>query len=196
METRKVEFAIEKRGYSPVQVDDYISFLLARCDELERECAELKREYHTAQIKLEEAKSDENTISTIIVSAQKMADSIITDAKNKAKAVSEALADSCDEMLSAYIEKVKVEREKLVKAENAVAGFKDSLYKAYKEHIAFLDMIMPEEEMDSDMATCSEEELMDTALELAKKKYEEADSEDIDFISRQNSADCETEELL
>ena len=87
METKRVEFAIEKRGYSPVQVDDYISFLLARCDELEKECAELKKECHAAHIKLEEAKSDENTISSIIVSAQKMADSIVKDAKDKAKLV-------------------------------------------------------------------------------------------------------------
>lgn len=195
METKRVEFAIEKRGYSPVQVDDYISFLLARCDELEKECAELKKECHAAHIKLEEAKSDENTISSIIVSAQKMADSIVKDAKDKAKAVSEALAESCDEMLNSYVEKVKIEREKLMKAGNAVAEFKDSLYSAYREHIASLDKIMPDEEIDSDMAVSSDDELMDEALELARKKYEEADSEEIDFISRQNSADGESEEF-
>lgn len=192
MDSRRVEFAIEKKGYSPLQVDEYISYLLSKCDELEKDRAELEKKYKAAQIKLEESKNEESTISTIIVSAQKMADSIIKDAKDKAKAVSEALADSCDEILASYTERVSKEREKLARAENAVADFKDSLFKAYREHIASLDMIMPDAEIGSEMSEKSDDELADSALELAKKKYEEADSEEIDFISRQNASEDET----
>jgi len=187
MEFKRVEFAIDRKGYSTIQVDEYISFLLSKYEELEKEYTELDKKHRALQLKLEEAKNDESTISTIIVSAQKMADSIIKDAKDKAKAISGSLEESCDEIISAYSEKVKAERDKLRRAEKNVADFKDSLYKAYKEHLDLIELIMPEE-AESEMSAAEDEALVDEALELAKKKYEEADSDDVDFISRQNSS--------
>ncbi len=187
MEFKRVEFAIDRKGYSTIQVDEYISFLLSKYEELEKEYTELDKKHRALQLKLEEAKNDESTISTIIVSAQKMADSIIKDAKDKAKAISGSLEESCDEIISAYSEKVKAERDKLRRAEKNVADFKDSLYKAYKEHLDLIELIMPEE-AESEMSAAEDGALVDEALELAKKKYEEADSDDVDFISRQNSS--------
>lgn len=191
MELKRVEFAIDRKGYSTIQVDEYISLLLSKYEELEREYTELDKKHRALQLKFEEAKNDENTISTIIVSAQKMADSIIKDAKDKAKAISGTLEESCDEILSAYSEKVKAERDKLRRAEKNVADFKDSLYRAYKEHLDAIELIMPEEKAESKMSDAEDEALVDEALELAKKKYEEAASDDVDFISRQNTSSDE-----
>ena len=190
MELKRAEFSLERKGYSPSQVDEYITDILSKYDALEKEYAELEKKYRATAIKLEEAKNDESTISTIIVSAQKMADSIIKDAKDKAKAVSDALGESCDEILADYTSKVREEQLKLKKARKAVAEFKDMLYNAYKEHLGAVEMIMPDAEIEAELPEKTDEELSDEAMLLAQKKYEESE-DDIDIISRGNSSDNE-----
>lgn len=188
MEFKRAEFAIERRGYSPAQVEEYISYVLSGYAELEKAYAELEKKYRAAQVSLEEAKKDENAISTIIVSAQKMADTIIKDAKDKARAISGSLEASCDEIIAEYTVKVKAEREKLQKAEKAVEDFKEALYSAYKEHLGAIDRILPYDDSDKKMSEVTDEELVDSAYELAKEK---CSAEDDDIIISKSSSDEE-----
>ncbi len=153
------------KGYAPGEVDEYISFLLSRYNEAYAEYAELERKYQAALSRLDEAKSEESTISATIVNAQKMADMIVNDAKEKANEIKSSVSESCDRILEVYRTKVAAERDKLAECEDAVAGFKDALYDAYKKHIAMIDSIMPDSEPTPYL---TDDELEDKALELAE----------------------------
>lgn len=191
MELKKVEFALERKGYSTSQVDDYINYLVSKCEELERSRAELEKRYRAVQIKLEEAKNDENTISAIIVNAQKMADSLVNDAKAKAKAVTDSLNDSCNEILSSFAEKAALEQDKLARAKASAAEFKESLYEAYRTHISNIESIMPDSDDDTDDTEKTSDELVDEALDLAQRKYEDGESSEPEIIARRAEPDEE-----
>lgn len=169
-------FSKTLKGYSTTEVDEYILFLIKKYNEAYNEYAELERKYNSVLNQLNEVKSEENTISATIVSAQKMADAIVNDAKEKANEIKSAVSDGCDKILGAYMTKVTAERDKLAKCEEAVADFKESLYVAYKKHIALIDGIMPDEEPTPYL---SDEELEDKAVAFANEKINPSTLEEI-----------------
>lgn len=164
---KKKTFTKTLKGYNPAEVDEYISYVLSKYSDACQEYAELEKKLAVALEKLELAKSEENMISATIVNAQKMADAIVADAKTKADDIRTTVSETCEKIISAYVEKVKTERDKLAKVEEAAISFKDSLYEAYKEHIAMIDNIMPDEEPTPYL---SDEELELKAVELAQEQ--------------------------
>lgn len=164
---KRIAFSKALKGYSTAEVDEYIEFLFAKYNECFAEYQALQQKYQTALEQLDAAKNDENTISAIIVNAQKMADAIVNDAKQKANDIKGSVSDSCDKILFAYREKVAVERDKLVQCEIAVSEFKNSLYEAYKKHIEMIDKIMPDEE---ETPYLTDDELEEKAVQLAEEK--------------------------
>ena len=182
-ELKKKEFSKGFKGYNAAEVDEYVSYLLSKYAEAAREYAELEKKYKTALVKLEEAKSDENTFSTMVLEAHKMADALVSDAKEKAAAmlaeatekkaaIEESVNVSCDKILATYREHVAAERDKLAKTEKLVVEFKESLFNAYREHVAAIDRILPDEDPENEsISTATDEELMDSALDLASRKY-------------------------
>lgn len=166
-------FSRSLKGYSTNEVDEYIDFLISKYGEAYAEFQELSHKYQTALNRLDEAKSEESTISATIVNAQKMADAIVNDAKEKASSIKNAVSDSCEEILAAYREKVSIERDKLEQCEKAVAEFKSSLYEAYKHHITMIDGIMPDEDVTQHM---TDDELEEKAVENAREKLSMGDA--------------------
>jgi len=187
---KKRTFSRTLKGYTPSEVDEYISYLVTKYTDACDEYAELERKYNVALEKIEQAKSEENTISATIVNAQKMADAIIADAKAKADDIRTAVSETCDRIIDVYLEKVKAERDKLAKVETAVVDFKASLYDAYKEHISMIDNIMPEKETTPYL---TDEELEAKAIELAKEQIKTDDSENSSVADTSENKDGETE---
>ncbi len=185
---KKRAFSKTLKGYTPSEVDEYVSYLVSKYNDACGEYAELERKYNVALEKLEQAKSEENTISATIVNAQKMADAIVADAKAKADDIRTAVSETCDRIIDVYLEKVKAERDKLAKVEQTAASFKASLFDAYKEHIANIENIMPDEEATPYL---TDEELEAKAVELAKEQMNAYDGED---SSENDASDAEVGE--
>ena len=171
-ELKKKEFSKGFKGYNAAEVDEYVSYLLAKYSEAYRDYAELEKKYKAALVKLDEAKSDENAFSAMVLDAHKMADAIVSDANEKKAAIEDSINVSCDKILATYRDHVAAERDKLAKTEKLVIDFKESLYNAYREHIAAIDQILPDEDPENEsISTATDEELVDSALDLASQKY-------------------------
>ena len=166
-EIKKGSFSRSLKGYSAAEVDEYIAYVVSKYTELYNAYAILEGKYNIALEKLENAKSEENTISATFVSAQKMADAIVSDAKQKAYEITSSVSDTCDEIIDVYMAKVKAERDKLVQCEAAVAEFKDTLFDAYKKHLELIDKIMPDAQPTPYL---SDEDLESKAVEFANEK--------------------------
>ena len=170
---RRNAFTRSLKGYAVAEVDEYIAFLLEKYNESYNEYQALQQKYNMALEQLDEAKNEESTISAIIVNAQKMADAIVADAKEKANNIRSSVTESCDEILVAYREKAAKERDKLVQCEKAVEEFKNSLYEAYKKHLTMIDNLMPDDDVTP---YNSDEELEEKAVELAEAKLKKGDA--------------------
>lgn len=175
-ELKKTGFSKTIKGYSVNEVDEYVTYLLSKYNEAYNEHAELERKYSAALIQLNEVKSEEVVVTETILNAQKMAEAIIQDAKQKANDIKGSVSESCNKILDVYRTKVAAERDKLVECEKAVAEFKDSLYDAYRKHISFIDNIMPDEEPTPYF---TDDELEDKAIELANKKINPETAEQV-----------------
>lgn len=173
------------KGYSVNEVDEYILFLLTKYNEAYAEYAELERKYSAALVQLNEVKSEETVVTATILNAQKMADAIINDAKEKANEIKGSVSDSCNRILDAYRLKVSAERDKLVECEKAVAEFKDSLYDAYRKHISLIDNIMPDEEPTPYL---TDDELEDKAVELANEKINPGTLDEVGSVTVSDSS--------
>lgn len=170
---RRNAFTKAIKGYSVAEVDEYIAFLIDKYCESYNEYQELARKYQLALEQLDAAKNEESTITATIVNAQKMADAIVSDAKEKANSIRNAVSGSCDEILVSYREKVAAERDKLVECEKAVSEFKNNLYEAYKHHLEMIAAIMPDED---ETPVLSDDELEEKAVELAEDKLKSGDA--------------------
>ena len=170
---KKKEFSKTIKGYSVPEVDEYISYILSSYQDMFNEYAELEKKYKATLHKLEEARSEESTFSSLVLDAKKMADAIVKDANEKARAATDAVNESCEKILSTYRENVTAERDKLSKMEKLARDFKESLYSAYREHIQAIDNILPDEDDNEgeSISTATDEELMDAAVDLARRKY-------------------------
>ncbi len=188
-ELKRSSFTKTIKGYATSEVDEYVLFVLTKYSELYNAHVDLERRYALAVDKLENAKSEENAISATIVNAQKMADAIVGDAKEKAAEIKGAVNDSCDRILDAYMTKVTAERDKLQRCEEAVAEFKKSLYDAYRAHLEMIDRIMPDNEPTPYL---TDEELENKAVEFAQENLS-FDSTGKSTEEENKSVDVETE---
>ena len=74
-------------GYRPDEVDDFLDSVVKTIQELESEKQELQRKIEVLNEKLEEYREDESSLRTALVGAQKLGDSMVKEAHQKADAI-------------------------------------------------------------------------------------------------------------
>ncbi len=134
------------RGYSTVEVDEQIEFLIEKYTELYRENDELERKLKTAEAKLEAFTGDEESIRTALVNAQRASTKIVDEANERSEIITQSAKANCDKILSDFRIQIRKEEETLNKLRNTVAEFKARMFEQYKNHIEFIEQISPDYE--------------------------------------------------
>lgn len=166
---RKVTFEKTMRGYRPEDVDDFLNQAAASMDELtmqmnqlsgqinqlnaEKESLSAERDAALASVgemenkmfvlaeKVEEYRDQEDTLKTALINAQRMGETVVHEAKQKAdNMIREATGTT--ELLRQQAEQ-DIAREQLVleKMQVAVARFKSTVLNLYKQHIESLSAL-------------------------------------------------------
>lgn len=79
-ELKNKTFTKSMRGYNPVEVDEYIEFVIEKYTEIYRENDELERKLKTAVAQLDEIKGDEDSIRSALIDAKRAAANIRSEA--------------------------------------------------------------------------------------------------------------------
>lgn len=82
-EIRNVKFASAMSGYKKDEVDALLDRIEADYTQYERAVKELKSKYEELSAENESLKSSQNSIQSVLLNAQKLADQIVEDAKQK-----------------------------------------------------------------------------------------------------------------
>lgn len=143
-ELKNAEFSKSLRGYSTVEVDEHIEFLLEKYTELYRLNDELEKKLRITEAQLDALKAEEESIKTTLVNAQKASTRIINEANERADVIMRSAKNSCDRMVAELKANVIKENERLRDAQRETASFKAALFEAYETHIAQLEKISPE----------------------------------------------------
>lgn len=140
-ELKNKEFSKAMRGYNVAEVDEHINFIIEKYTELYRENDELERKLKTAYAKLDEIKSEEESIRSAMVNAQRASQKIMTEANDRADIIINTARKSCDRILADFRKKIQEERAVLVALNESITDFKEKLFKTYNSHISFIEGI-------------------------------------------------------
>lgn len=140
-ELKNKTFGKTVRGYNPAEVDEYIEFLTQKYTELYRENDELERKLKAAITRLDELKSDEDSIRSTLIDAKRAANKIKADAKERADAIVRSAKASCDTILADFNTKIELGRDTIAALQNDAFDLKQELFTRYSEHIKYLETL-------------------------------------------------------
>ncbi len=180
-------------GYNCAEVDKYLAYILEQYTEAYKDNAELEKKLRNMSLKLEQAKSEESIVSTTIMNAQKMADQIIKDANVKAKAITEAVRSSFEQIINAYKDRAVKEQNNYEALQKKAIEFKSALMEGYKKHVELIDELVPFNSVD-EIPQASDEELVELALKNAGEKISGNAGFDAENEQQENTADSKEPE--
>lgn len=138
---RNVEFTKNMGGYKVAEVEAFVDSCADTVEALTAEKEELNKKLAILADKLVEYRRDEDSIRSALLSAQRMGDSIVREANEKAAKIlaeAQAQAESVTSDAKTGIQSYQNELDRM-KAE--VASFKASILSLYKEHLSILKEI-------------------------------------------------------
>ena len=104
-EIRQITFEKVMRGYRPEDVESFMENIADEFEALEKEKKDLEEKLYLLAEKVEQYKAEEESIKTTLINAQRLGESIVSDARVKAdNFIREATIKKNDIISSAYNE--------------------------------------------------------------------------------------------
>ncbi len=171
-DVKKVTFERGVRGYRPEDVDDFLAQTARAMEELEAECdaalaakADMESKMMILAQKVEEYRAEENTLKTALINAQRMGETVVHEAKQKADSILRDATGQTEFLRQQAEHDVKAEQTKLVKMKDEVVHFKDTILNLYKQHIESLSAIDDPIDRAEDYLAANTEQPVQPALE-------------------------------
>lgn len=92
------EFSKSKNGYDREEVDELLDKVVEDYNQFETLIKSFESKIEALNNKLNESKTDANSINTVLISAQKLADSIVADAKAQAEEITTAANNEAEQI--------------------------------------------------------------------------------------------------
>ena len=83
-EIRQITFEKVMRGYRPEDVESFMENIADEFEALEKEKKDLEEKLYLLAEKVEQYKAEEESIKTTLINAQRLGESIVSDARVKA----------------------------------------------------------------------------------------------------------------
>lgn len=137
-------------GYKTADVDSFMAELKVECSSADREITELKRKLETAEKKISDYESSEDSLKNTLLSAQKLADKIVRDARAQADKLLRETKESAELTINdAHIKaektiksldgEIELRKMEAAKIRNEVSNFKLSIMRLYKTHLELIN---------------------------------------------------------
>lgn len=184
-EIRQITFEKVMRGYRPEDVESFMEKIADEFEALENEKKDLEEKLYVLAEKVEQYKSEEESIKITLINAQRLGESIVSDARVKAEnVIREATIKKNDIISSAYNE-IEGTENTLNRLKKEVSDFKRNVLSLYKAHIESLSGL-PEEK--------KEEIAEETAAEEVTVTEEAAETQVVGEIVTEETVQPETNE--
>ena len=169
-------------GYKPEEVDSFLSEVINSYEAAfaAKEAAEAKLEVLAE--KLEEYRSNEDSLKTVLMGAQKLGDNIVRDSKAKAEVIISDAENQVKQVFAESEAKIIKEKETLISLQKGTADFKKRLLAMYRQHLELISL-MPEsnEEKAAEEVEETVEVSEPEATEPVVETEETEENDDIDF---------------
>lgn len=134
-DVRNTRFELVRKGYSPEEVDDFMEMAAIQIDALTAEKEDYETKLRVLAQKVEEYRGQEDTLKTAMINAQRMGETIMHEAKQKAEGLIRD-AEGKSQLLHQQAEQeIKNEQFMLEKLREEVTRFRTTVLSLYKQHI-------------------------------------------------------------
>lgn len=172
-EIRQITFEKVMRGYRPEDVESFMENIADEFEALEKEKKDLEEKLYLLAEKVEQYKAEEESIKTTLINAQRLGESIVSDARVKAdNVIREATIKKNDIISSAYNE-IEGTEEVLNRLRREVSDFKRNILSLYKTHIESLSNL-PEEKTEEAVVEEEKEPEVQPVEQVVEEVVQEA----------------------
>lgn len=178
-------------GYKPEDVDTFLESVVSSYAKLYEEKEAVEEKLEVLAEKLEEYRSNEDSLRTVLLGAQKLGENIIRDSKAKAEVILADAEGQVKQVFSDSESKIAKERETLSMLQKETSEFKKRLLAMYKQHLELISL-MPEEEKEP-VPEVKEEPIEEPAVE--PEISEEAKAEEDAYFDEVSMAETKRIEL-
>lgn len=179
------EFGVSFRGYNKDEIDDFLDALLVDYERIYKENGSMKSKMNVLAEKIEEYKKEEDSLRNALMTAQKLGENMVEEAKTKsenmvedAKRKSELIIKDAqvkaEKILSTMNAQICQERKKLEEAKREADVFRARVASLYNAQLKLLESTVSEKSVVDEGVLAS----LAGAKELAKLKKEMAATEE------------------
>ncbi len=158
------QFSKGLSGYKVEEVDSYIDKVLDTIKDLKDQNEVLEEKIGVLAESLQKYREDEEAL----LGAQKMGDSIIKNANNKAEITMREASVKAAHIVEEARKKVEDEKDELIRVQTAAADFKAKLIELYREHIELVTRIPVSDSAPAEEAPAVEEPIAEEVSETVE----------------------------
>ncbi len=170
---KNVTFSKARGGYSTAEVDEFIDQCVDTLASVLDERNSANKKMEVLADKLKEYRNEEDSIRSALVNAQRLGDTIVREANQKAALTGEDAAIKAEKIvkdaeskaaatLAAITDEVKAQEAELQRLKQEVSLFKDRMLSIYREHLSLIQ-VLPEEEKEDVAEEVTEEVVCEEA---------------------------------
>lgn len=138
---REVKFNRSLGGYKTTEVDEFLDRCADAVDELVKINDENERKMQVLAETIMDYRNQEDSIRSALISAQRMSESVISDARKQAEDIRNAANTEAAAIKEQAIADTAAELEELRRIKQEVADFKAKLLATYREHLTLIGIL-------------------------------------------------------
>ena len=128
-------------GYKMEEVDVFLAEVAADYEKMLTDNAELIKKIEVVVAKLEEYRSNEESLSNALLNAQKINEQVIREGKNKADLIIREATFKAERLVKNAQKDVEQEQETLNVLRKEVSDFRARLFAIYRSHLDMIDSL-------------------------------------------------------
>lgn len=132
-------------GYKPEDVDKFIDEVRDSFEKLQNDNAELVSKIKVLAHRVNEYRTQEESVRNALIKAQKLEDDAINEAKQKAEEILRNANMEADKIISSTKREIIKEKDNLANLKKNVRDFRSNLLSAYKEHLKLINELNAED---------------------------------------------------
>ncbi len=180
---QNVYFSRSVGGYKASDVDEFMDRCAETVNSLTIAKNELEKKLEVLADKLIEYRNDEDNIRTALMSAQKLADTVVREAKHKAGLILDDARIKSDKILENAQLGIKEEQQELDRLKREVTNFKARMLSIYREHLSLID-VLPEVKDEE-----KEDEQVEEQAETVQQQEQAAKGDDTKLANKAEALD-------
>lgn len=168
-----------KAAFGGYKQEDVNAFLMQIAEEYSRILSEkndLERQLSRTLEEMSRYQQEQDSLSTVLVGAQKMADTIIRDAKGQSEIIQRDAEIRADKLLEGTLRQLEQEKLEYARVKTEVSNFRSTILNLYKSHLELVNALPTSTDTMASINGASSSNSISPESQLEQETFEGMDS--------------------